>query len=181
MRPEVQVLLSAAQNEDDPLEKAKLLNSLHKDHDVKIKDIAEQLGYSQAHVCNLTRLLRLPEMIADGYYGGSLSYTHLILLSRLRNPQDMKELYEQTLSESLSTSQLEELVRRRLYGILTKQTRIDESLRTRIERLFHDLDGDTKVTIVQTRIHGTLTVSMKGDTEKTTKIFKKIAQLQDKD
>ena len=109
MRPEVEALLTSVKNETDPLEKGRLLTSLRKVHDMKLKDISSYLDYTQAHVSNLMRLTKLPELISDGYYGGLLKYTHLLLLSRLNDQGEMVELYEKILQDSLSTPQLDEL------------------------------------------------------------------------
>ena len=178
MKPEVQTLLDSTKIQKDPIEKGRLLYSLHKDHEVKIKDLARYLDYTQAHICNLIRLVRLPDMILDGYYGGLLKYTHLLLLSRLKDQKEMIELYETILRKSLPTSQLEDLVRERLYNISARGDKIDRSTKNKLEQLFSALGHDIKVKVIQTRVRSKLTIEMAGNAETTSGTLKKIANLQ---
>ena len=76
-------LLDSLKEETDIFTKARLIRTLHLEHDVPLHDIAHVLSIKPSFVSHILRLNRLPELIVDGFYSGLISITHLFILARL--------------------------------------------------------------------------------------------------
>ncbi len=176
MDPTLQPYLDKIKGESNVVTKAKLLRFLNKEKDLSIKDIAMHLTTSSASVCNIMRILKLPEIIVDGYYDKLISYTHLLIISRLNSPEEMIQTYEKVLSDSLTTIQTEEEVRHLLYNIKTQGDRLDENDTNILIERIHDIDPDINIKIIQTRISTKMILKIKGDLSKTSSILKKLTQ-----
>ena len=112
---EISSSIETIRNEPDVFVKARLIKHLIQEKDIKTSEIAQKLSVDPSYVSNLLRILNLPEIIVDGYYSHVLSLSHLMVLSRLKEPDDMIPLYEQILTETMSVGKLEEVVREKLY------------------------------------------------------------------
>jgi hypothetical protein len=123
------------------------------------------------------RLSALPDLIIDGYYGGLINYTHLLLLSRLHDQEDMIELYEITLKKSLTTALLEDEIRKKKYNISTFSDKVSPMVMESIEKFFKQFDSETHVKTIQTRLRSKIIITLNGDTKKTTELLKKISEL----
>lgn len=156
------------QLEEDIFSKARLLEFLVYKKGFKIKLIAQYLELSSSYVCNLLRLLKLPELIRDGYYSKMVSMTHLCVLARLQSEKDMIAVYEETLSKNLSTYQLEERVRLNLHNIDTKGEQADKAVTDTIVSKLQETFSDVQVKVVQTRIKAKIILELKGNLEQTT-------------
>lgn len=176
MDPTLQSHLDKIKGETNVITKAKLLQFLNKEKDIAIKDIAIYLSTSSASICNIIRILKLPEIIIDGYYDKLISYTHLLIISRLNNPDEMIQTYEKVLSGPLTTAQTEEEVRRLLYNIETKGGRLDSSALDKLEDNLKDIDPDLNVKIVQTRVGARVMLKVKGDLDKSSSMLQKLSQ-----
>lgn len=175
MKPDIENIYKKIRSESDPIEKSKLLTILHSDKEITITSIARELGYTIAHVSNLLRISRLPDLILDGYYSGLVQYTHLLLLSRLKNQNDMVEAYELTLEQSLTTALLEDYVREKLYNIGTFPDKIDNQTVDAIRNFFSTLDPDIHTKVIQTRLRAKIIVSFEGNTKVTTSLLNKLS------
>ncbi len=174
MKPDVENIYQNIRTESDPIEKSKLLTILHSDKEITITSIAQELGYTIAHVSNLLRLSRLPDLILDGYYSGLVQYTHLLLLSRLKSQKDMIEAYELTLQQSFTTAMLEDYIREKLHNIETFPDKVDSQTKDAIRNFFSTLDPSAKIKLVQTRLRTKITITYEGNTKKTTSILEKL-------
>lgn len=162
-------------SEPNIFNKAKLLQFLNVDKQIRINQLARALSVHPSYVCHLLRLLRLPELIIDGYYGKAISMGHLFILSRLKDQESMIKLYEQILAQNLTVLQVEGRVREILYGVKTTGDRLSEETKKKLINRVEKIDPSIKVTMVQTRIRATVEVSIKGSLSKTSEILKKIA------
>jgi ParB family chromosome partitioning protein len=163
------------QLEEDLFSKAHLLEFLVRKKGYSIKQIAQYLGLSSSYICNLLRMLKLPELIRDGYYAKLISMTHLSVLSRLSDEKDMVKVYEEILSHDLSTLELEERVREILHNIQTDGEHIDAKLKEQIIARIHDIDPDIQAKVIQTRIKAKIILELKGSLAQTSKILKKVS------
>ncbi len=175
MDPEILPLIEKIRGEPDPFAKARQLHYLTKERDVRVKDLSKILGITSAYICNLMRIIRLPDIVVDGYYSKNVTLTHLLVLSRLKDISDMVSAYELILQKNLTVADVEELVRNHLYGILSGGKRVSEETVSKIEEIFQTIDRDLQVKITQTRIKATITLVSKGNLEKTSQILTRIA------
>lgn len=161
---------------EDPIEKGRLLKSLQKD-EIRIVDISKVTGYTTSHISNLIRLCRLPDMVLDGYYGGTIKYTHLVQLSRLKDTESMVEIYEKILKDEINTSTLDELIRQKLHHVSTKGEKVSKETVISIEEDFKKISPDFNIKIIQTKVSAKLIASLKGNNEKTTQALEKLAKI----
>jgi len=167
-------IIDQVKSETDLFSKGKLLFYLTKEKDIPVNRLAKIFLMSSAQICHLIRLLRLPEIIIDGYYSEIISVSHLINIARLKNKQDMIAVYEEVLSKNLTVAQTDELVREKLFQIKTNGKRIDENTKRKIEEKYKKIDKNLQVKIVQTRVRAKVILTIRGGYKKTTEILKKI-------
>ena len=167
--PEINQLISEIKNETDILQKVKLLTQLSKTGEVKIKDIAAQLGVQSSYVCHLLRLKRLPEVVIDGYYSNTISLSHLFIISRIKDITKMVEVYENVLANSLTVKGTEEVVRDVLYGIKTKGDYLNREEKENFIQKITGLKKNLSLKIIQTRIKSKIILEIKGNLDNTSK------------
>ncbi len=160
--------------ENDPFKKAEMLSKLHREDDIKVKDIAKDLSVSPSYVCNYQRLLRIPFLIRDGYYSEMISTTHLFVIARLASEEDMISVYEETLEKALPTQLTEELVRTRLHGIKGKGEYLSHDHIQEITEAIQSIHDDMHVKIVQTRLRAKVIIETKGNLEETSAVLNAI-------
>lgn len=160
--------------ENDAVAKARMIYNLIEEKGVRIVDVARLTKMTSSYICNLLRLLRLPEIVLDGYDSGNLSLSHLMIISRLKKNSDMVAAYEKILVKSLTTAQILEYVREKLYEIKTEGRRIDKETKKAIEEKYKKLNQDLKVSIIQTRMQTTVALKLKGSFKKTSEFLKKL-------
>lgn len=160
--------------ENDAVAKAKMICNLIEEKGIRIVDVARLTKMTSSYICNLLRLLRLPEIVLDGYDSGNLSLSHLMIISRLKKNSDMVAAYEKILVKSLTTAQILEYVREKLYEIKTEGRKIDKETKKAIEEKYKKLDQDLKVNIIQTRMQTTVVLKLKGSFKKTSEFLKKL-------
>ena len=164
---ELQSFVSKLKSTKDPFLKSKLLNEASK-KGIDFKALSQKLGVNLSYLSHFKRLIRLPDMVVDGYYAGSISLSHLFVLSRLKNTEDIIELYEKILSENLTVKQAESCVREYLYAVKDggkyyKKERIKEIIKLFKKRLSDKLS----IKIVQTRVKVKIILEAKGNLEAT--------------
>lgn len=143
----------------------------------RIKDIALAYGKTSSYICHLLRLLKLPEIVLDGYYAATISLSHLFILSRLKNQTNMIAAYEKVLTDGLFTHDLERHVREVLYNVKTHGDRIDKEIEATIEKKYASLDPAVSVSIAQTRRSASVMIRVVGSAQKTSEVLKKIARV----
>lgn len=163
-------------NEPDIFNKALLLQHLSKEKRYKIKTLAKHLQVSSSYVCNLLRILKLPEMVRDGYYGKLVTPTHLFVLSRLHDHKDMIEVYEEILSHAYSTTELEARIREKLHGVDTKGRHASPDVTEALIEKYKGIDDRITTKVVQTRVKAKVIIEVKDNLEETTKILELLSQ-----
>lgn len=167
-------LISSFKKEDDCLKKAKYLSILHQEHELTLKDIAIKIGYDQSYVSHYLRILKLPEIVIDGYYGKQVSCAHLMMMSRLNSEKEIVNAYRTILEKNLSTSQTEILIRDRKYHITTSNTRLDPDKIRQMKKKLEEIYPEVKMEILQSRIRGKITIEFRADTQTSSKQIERI-------
>ncbi len=160
--------------ERDVFNKAKLLRYLNKVKDLSIVKLSRIFSIKPAYICNLLRLLKLPEIVIDGYYSKIVSLSHLMTISRLRSKEEIISAYEDILTKNLTVEKANELVREKLFQIKTGGERIDKDTKRKIEEKYKKIDKNIQIKIVQTRVQARIILIIKGNMAKTTEVLKKI-------
>ncbi|MEI6326525.1 MAG: hypothetical protein WCO78_00210 [Candidatus Roizmanbacteria bacterium] len=165
---DLQVKINEIKAEKNPLRQAYLVSELRTLNLVSNIKLAEMLGVKPSHLSHLVRILKLPEIVLDGYAAKHLSLTHLIIMSRVTDTDQLIALYEEILSKSLTIAQTEHRVREILYQVDAQGEYVSsDTLRMYEERLTSAL-GAGKVKIVQTRIQCRVVIEMTGNLATTT-------------
>lgn len=166
--------ISRIQREDDIFAKAQLFHILIDEYKVPIKEIARQLKLSSSYVCNIIRILRLPDLVRDGYYSGLVTPTHLFIIARLKNETDIINMYEMVLQQNFSTSALEEQVRSVLYNISSDGEHIQDSTKSDLTMALEAIDPHLRVKVIQSRIRAKIIIEMDGGLTQSSPIIEKI-------
>ena len=164
------------QHENDIFAKAQLLDTLIKQHHVPIKDIALRLKLSSSYVCNVVRILKLPDLVRDGYYSGLVTPTHLFIIARLHTEKDCIDMYEMVLQQNMSTSALEEHVRSVLYNVSSEGRHVSDVTKNVLTTALQRLDGRLKVKIIQSRIRAKIVIEMPGGLVESSQVIEKLAE-----
>ncbi|KXK07274.1 MAG: hypothetical protein UZ21_OP11001001135 [Microgenomates bacterium OLB22] len=172
-----EVLLKKITGEVDPIEKARLIQEAVLKYNVPKAKIADLLRVSRPYVSSLLRLLRLPELVIDGYYSGVITLSHLFVIGRLGDHDSMISLYEEILTNNVSSVDVDNLIRQRKHSVGSYPDRTDEKVKKALEEFFHAIDAEASITLIQTRIKGKLIVELRGDTQRTTHFFKTVGHL----
>lgn len=168
-------LLDKIRNETDPIVKARMLVVVTREKNMPVYVVGKELNLSPAYLCNLMRVARLPEIVIDGFYSKNVSLTHLLVISRLKNDDDIVDVYEKTLQNNLPVAGVESLVRAKLYDVTSDGKRIEPDIVMSIQDVFKKIDPTLTVEIVQTRIKARVSITVKGNMAKTTQALQKLA------
>lgn len=177
MRPIVTELLEKLRSEEDVFKVSALLHQLIRDEQVPLVQVSRELGAKPSYISHLMRIKKLPSIIIDGYYSKSVSLSHLFIISRLSNVDDMIKVYEQVLAHSLPTARTEELVREILFHVDSKGERMNREQTQVLKDKFKSRGVDLEV--VQTRTKGRVSLEMKGNLEKTTLFIEELMSALD--
>jgi len=168
-------LIEQIQNERDYFTKAKLLQYIIYDKQLRIIDLSKRLKIKPSYICHLLRLNKLSPMIVDGYYSKLISISHLFMISRLKTKDDMMKVYEKVLSQNLTVLQTEAEVREILYQIKTTGISIDKKEQKKIESIISHDNKNIKVCLIQTRVKAKIIVEIKGNLQETTEFLRSFA------
>lgn len=170
---EINKLYDEFNNEKDHFKKSNLLHKLTKEYDLKLSEISKNIKLSPSYISHIMRLKKLPDLIIDGYYSNQISITHLYIISRLLEVNDMIQIYEKVLTNNLTTLETDDLVRQKLYGVKSEGTYLlDDDKNIIIEKLNNILAG--KIKIVQTRVKSKIIIELKGSLKETSDKIKKL-------
>jgi len=160
--------------EENFINKAKSLKKLVESSGLKKKEVAKKLGLKPSYLSHILRLNRLPEMVIDGYYSDLITISHLFVLSRLKERQQLTEIYEKVLAGNLTVKETEEKVREALYQIKTKGSYLKD--KEELIKRFKEKFPEITIKIIQTRIKGKIIFEVKGDLGKSSKVIKKLVK-----
>lgn len=176
MQNDQELLISQVKSQTDILEKAKILEQLIKEYDLRLQDLSNIIGIKPSYICHIRRLTRLPDIVIDGYYSKLISISHLFIISRLKQENLIVRAYEEVLSKNLTVMQTEELIREMLFGVKTTGDYLETEHKDKLLEKIKTLKKNISVKIVQTRIRGRIVLEVKGNPNYTSNILKKIIQ-----
>jgi DNA-binding MarR family transcriptional regulator len=164
--------INAIKLHPDPMSQAQLIAELLRETPLRNTDLAKELEIKPSYLSHLVRVMKLPDMVIDGYWNKQLTFTHLILISRLKKQEDIIVLYEEILQKGLNVSATERRIREILYlidstGKYTSKDRLN-AIKSRIES---SLDSDARVSIIQTRIKAKIIIEVAGNLVKTSEFI----------
>ncbi|PIS15816.1 hypothetical protein COT62_01690 [Candidatus Roizmanbacteria bacterium CG09_land_8_20_14_0_10_41_9] len=171
---EITKALETIKAEKDMFQKARMLRDVIHMNQMRIIDVAKRLSMKSSYICHILRLNKLPDIIVDGYYARLISLSHLFVISRLKEKQDMVSIYEKVLSENITVLQAEEEVRSILYSVRSEGTYLKKE---EIQKFIDDIKKKHKsvgIKIVQTRIKSKLSLELKGNLAKTNTLLKSL-------
>lgn len=103
-------LLENLQREDlTAIEEAKAYKSIIESLRLTQDELARRLGKSRSHITNMLGLLRLPLSVQDMVLYNKISMGHARVLSKLESHDQIEELANKVISDSLSVRELEEI------------------------------------------------------------------------
>ena len=175
MNSEIEKIIEKIKVEKDIVKIARLLNYLVKDKQIRVVELAKILDWNSSYICNVIRLLKLPEILIDGYYAQQISVSHMIVISRLKNQDQMNEAYEKVLTGNFNVLKTEELIRDMLYSVATDDGRVSKEIVDKIKDNFQKLSPDLNVKVIQTRIRTKVVLQLDGSTKKTNLFLKLLA------
>ncbi len=178
MGDEISQIYEQFLQEKDIFKRAQLLNSLKRDKGVRVTDISKHLKMKSSYVSHILRLNKLPALVIDGYYSKAITPTHLYIIARLQNHQQMIAAYEHVLANNLSVFDTEILVRTVLYGIKS----VGEYLSVDEVRVFAVLMKKMGISakIIQSRIRSKIILEIKGDLIASSTKLREIMKLLEK-
>lgn len=169
-------LVNQIKAEKDIFQKYRLIEYLMKEKKLRVTDVSNKTGYKPSYICHLLRLKKIPDVVIDGYYSRTISSSHIYILSRLNDVKQMIDLYEKILSENFTVRQTEAAVREYLYQVKSIGKYINEENVMKLTKKIKEKYPEINVQIVQTRIKGKVTVEVKGNLEKSSKMIKQILE-----
>lgn len=161
---------------DDFFEKAKLIDYLKIEKQIPLYKISQGTNIKPSYLCHILRLKKLPPLVVDGYYSKLISISHLFIISRLKDQESMITAYEKILSNSLTVSATEVLVREKLYNVTGEGEAFSKEQVTKFVEMLKNRAG-FKVEVIQTRTKGKINLEIKGGREKTTPILQDLTKL----
>ncbi|MFO0704035.1 MAG: helix-turn-helix domain-containing protein [Patescibacteria group bacterium] len=168
----IQEKLNLIKSHPDPLSQAQMLAELKASNPIQNKDIAEYLGMKPSNVSHLLRVTKLPEIVLDGYVSKQISFTHLILISRLKKHDEIVNLYEEILKNGYTALQTERRIREILYLVDNYGNYVNKhKIQAYEERIEKSIGDGAKATIIQTRIKAKVIIEITGNLAKTTEFI----------
>lgn len=166
--------VSYIEHERDIFAKAKHFYTLTKEKGYSLTHVARALGRSPAYVCNHLRILKVPDLVRDGYYTGLITPTHLFTLARLKDAEAMIRIYEEVLRENWSTIRLDEAVREHLYAISTEGDHADRDTIITLREKLTKGDERARVKVIQSRVRVKVEIEYNGSLKETTNFLKRL-------
>ena len=109
-------LLENLQREDlNAVEEAIAYKKLIQELSITQEELAKKLGKSRSHITNMLGILNLPEEVKDMIMDEKISMSHARVLSKIENPEVVKDLAQRIVMEKLSVHQVEDLSSEDLY------------------------------------------------------------------
>ena len=93
----------------NPIEEAKAFANIIKETNMTQEEIASKFGKSRSYVTNLLGLLNLPSEVQKKVEEKKLSMSHARALSKITDPDKVKQLAEKAIKENLNVREIEKL------------------------------------------------------------------------
>lgn len=159
----------------NPIEQAKAYQYLINKFGITQDRLAQVVGKARVSITNILRLLKLPIEIQDEIKKGRLSFAHARALLEIGEPAAQKELTAEIIANSLSVSELENIIREKKH----KGIKISKSAQAVKDPYLLAIEGQlqqslgTKVSIDRGRKRGQIRIEFYSQ-EDLERIFSKI-------
>lgn len=176
MQVNVEEVLRKIHEEKDPIVQAELIDRAV-NAGIRVVQIANELDMSSSYVSHLRRLKKLPEVVINGYYDKTVTLSHLFILSRLSESDEMIKLYEAILTQNLSASQTERKVFELLSGKKISGSKLSKEWFSELKKSVTKIHPAITVSTAQTRRSGEIRITFKGSQDQTSIVFEKIKRV----
>lgn len=105
---EIAVLENLQRENLNVIEEAEAYLSLMNNLNLTQEEVAKRVGKSRSHITNLLGLLKLPEEVKEMVKENKISMAHARTLSKLEDPEKIKELANKVIKENMNVRVLEE-------------------------------------------------------------------------
>ena len=144
---EIAVLENLQRENLNAIEEAEAYLSLMKNLNLTQEQLSKRVGKSRSHITNILGILNLPQEVKDLVKENKLTMGHARTLSKIEDPEKIKELANLVISENMNVRMLEETTKEQEIPKKVKQnTKEKNSEIISIERELSDYFG-TKVKI----------------------------------
>ncbi len=180
MQVNVDEVLRKIHEEKDAIVQAELIEKAI-NAGIRVVQVANELDMSSSYVSHLRRIKKLPEVIINGYYDKTVTLSHLFILSRLAETEEMVKLYEMILTQELSASQTERRVFELLSGKKISGKKLSRDWFSELEKDIKAIHPTIVVSTAQTRRSGEILIRFKGSLDHTSVVFEKIKRVLETD
>lgn len=105
---EIAVLENLQRENLNVIEEAEAYLSLMNNLNLTQEEVAKRVGKSRSHITNILGLLKLPEEVKELVKENKISMAHARTLSKLEDPEKIKELANKVIKENMNVRILEE-------------------------------------------------------------------------
>lgn len=168
----------------NPLERAQAFKRLIDEFGLTTSEIAIKVGKSAPYVSNTLRLLNVPDVLKDALASGATTEGHVRAMASLEDPNLILEAYKLILTRNLSVRGAEELARkmktrenitpRQQSPTLRLQNDDLDRYQEELQEKLSTADATVKVKIGQSRVEGKIQIVVKGKSEFSSEIIKRI-------
>jgi len=167
------------------IERAQAFLQLQREFSFSVADISRRISKSSSYVSNTLKLLTLPDAIKDGLLGGSITEGHARAISGIPDATTMVAVYKRVLKENASVRRAEELARHAKEDVGDPKFKkspgvyaIDNKKLQRWEKIIQRmLAAKSKLKLVRTDRQTKISITIKGDVEKTQQDLEKIMSI----
>jgi len=161
----------------DPITRAKALKRLIDEFSFTSRKIAEKIKKSPAYVSNTLRLLSLPEALQDALVSGLIAEGHARALAAINDQKEMIMAYKHILQKDGSVRMAEQLARKVKTRLSKKSALGPPELIEKIKKEIAEIFDNTSVELLRSRVQTKMTITFKGNYQKTEALLQKLHQL----
>lgn len=134
------------------IEEAHAYKSILDNLEITQDDLAKKVGKSRSHITNIIGLLRLPNDVQKLVNESKISMGHARVLSKIEDPEKIKEIVDKILKENLTVRDIENVTSNSNINKIHKQNKLEKNTEFKyVEDLLRD-KLDTKVKITDKKI-----------------------------
>ena len=108
---EIAVLENLQREDLNSIEEAQGLETLMKNLNLTQEQVAKRVGKSRSYITNMLGLLTLPNEVKTLVKQGKITSSHARTLSKIEDPEQIKELANKIVNENLNVRQIEEFTK----------------------------------------------------------------------
>ncbi len=142
---ELAIIENLQREELNPVERARAFQRLQEEFRLTQREIAAKLGKSRETVANTVRLLDLPMYLQEALERGQITESHGRFLLQIGDPAAQKKLFDDIISQNLTTRDVKVRVQRAMPRKTKAQEALSPELKMFEERLTAELGAPVKI------------------------------------